>query len=271
MFTLHTPFAFDAPLLLNSPHSGADYRADFLAQSRLNLLNLRRCEDIYVDELFLNPAEMSLKAHFPRSFLDVNREPFELDPLLIEDELPSFANQTSEKVKVGLGTVPRFGGQGQAIYAHKMLLADALARIDAFYFPYHHALHEALEGLHQRFNQAILLDCHSMPANATKYSGVEIVLGDRFGTSCASPLTHVVQSFFEEKGYRVACNTPFAGGFITSHYGRPELNYHALQIEISRGLYVNEKTLEKTKGFEKLQGDIADLMVHLKKELHLAT
>jgi N-formylglutamate amidohydrolase len=264
MHTRHTPFSLYLPLVLNAPHSGANYSEAFLKQSRLSLKTLRKVEDMYVDELFLNEATPSLKANFPRSYLDVNRAPYELDPLLIEGELPSFAYPLTAKTKVGLGTVPRLAGEGKAIYEHKLLLETALNRIETLYFPYHAALYDLLETVHHAFGQAFLLDCHSMPALATRFNNADIVLGDNYGQSCTPDLTHCVQSFFEEKGYRVALNTPFAGGFITQHYGKPSLNYHALQIEISRKLYVNEQTFEKTKGFLQLQSHIQEL---IKKEL----
>src|SRR5208282_6197456 len=155
------------PLVLASPHSGKDYPAEFLAASRLDPLTLRRSEDSYVDEIFVGALELGaplLRARFPRAFLDPNREPFELDPAMFEDLLPNFVNSHSPRVRVGLGTIARVVASGEEIYARKLKFSEAASRIERLYRPYHRALNQLLNAARERFDFAILLDCHSMPS-----------------------------------------------------------------------------------------------------------
>jgi N-formylglutamate amidohydrolase len=189
----------------------------------------------------------------------VNREPYELDPRMFDGRLPAFANTRSMRVAGGLGSVPRIVGDGQEIYRARLPVAEALHRIEAIYRPYHQALRGLLQRMHQRFGAAALLDCHSMPSaslGADVGARPDVVLGDRFGASCAPRLIDAVQEAFESLGYRVARNRPYAGGFITEHYGQPASDIHALQIEVSRALYMDEERLAPHQGFERLRADL---------------
>lgn len=273
-FAAEPPFDLDwperpvAPCLLDSPHSGRAFPRDFLAMSRLDRTAIRRSEDAYVDQLCRAAAGGRLpvlSARFPRAWLDVNREPLELDPRMFTGRLPEGANTRSTRVAGGLGTVPRIVSEKDDIYAGPIPVGEALKRIEQAYEPYHRALRGALDRLHERFGYAVLIDCHSMPS--TQRGGAEgradMVLGDRHGTSCHPVLTDVVSALLREMGYRVARNKPYAGGFNTETYGAPGRGFHALQIEISRGLYMNEGTLAKTGGFTTLTADFARLVDRL--------
>ncbi|WEX10352.1 N-formylglutamate amidohydrolase [Chelativorans sp. AA-79] len=267
------------PFIFNSPHSGRCYPPRFLAMSKLDPATIRRSEDCYVDELFAAAAALGaplLTANFPRAYLDVNREPWELDPRMFREPVPPFANIRSPRVAGGLGTIPKLVGEGLDIYPARLPLTEALSRIEDIYKPYHACLAELLVGTREKFGYAILIDCHSMPANIRVGDGPlrpDFILGDRFGSSAAPALTQHAVALLAEKGYAVAHNKPYAGGFITEHYGRPAERLHALQIEISRGLYMNERTLERTGRFQALANDLKDFVHGLTRipEQHFLT
>jgi N-formylglutamate amidohydrolase len=268
-FTVLAPAEQTAPFVVCSPHSGRVYPPLFLQQSRLDPLTLRKSEDCYVDELFAHVAGLGaplIAAHFPRAFLDVNREPYELDPELFSDPLPDFANSQSVRVAGGLGTIARIVADGEEIYKSRLTLTAALERIEQLYTPFHATLGDLLEKTRRRFGYAILLDCHSMPsASMTQTPGArpDFVLGDRFGASCDGKLTRFVKDALTRLGYAAQTNRPYAGGFITEHYGRPTRGIHALQIEINRGLYLDESTLAVTPGFQRLQRGLASVSTRL--------
>jgi N-formylglutamate amidohydrolase len=234
------------PVIFCSPHSGRVYPAPFLAMSRLTPLALRRSEDAYVDQLFtcaMNYGAPLVAARFPRAYLDVNREPFELDPKLIEGVLPAGANTASARVAGGLGTVPRLVADGEDIYWGRVPVAAAMLRIDRLYRPFHAALAALVTETVAAFGVAVLVDCHSMPSasvGAVPSQRPHFVIGDRFGTSCAVEITRTITRCLVASGYDVQSNRPYAGGFITEHYGRPHGRVHAVQIEINRALYLDE-------------------------------
>lgn len=251
------------PFLFNSPHSGRYYPERFLAMARLDRNAIRRSEDCYVEELFggaIARGAPMLAANFPRAYLDVNREPWELDPRMFAEPVPSFCNIRSARVAGGLGTVPRLVGEGLDIYPGRLPLAEAVGRIEHVYKPYHETLKRLLTRTHARFGYAVLIDCHSMPASIrVGDNGVrpDFIIGDRFGISAAPALTEAAIGLLTGMGYTVAHNKPYAGGFITEHYGRPARNLHALQIEVNRGLYMNERTFQKSTGFDALADNLA--------------
>lgn len=251
------------PFVFNSPHSGRYYPDRFLAMARLDRNAIRRSEDCYVDELFGGAVALGapmLAANFPRAYLDVNREPWELDPRMFAEPVPSFCNIRSARVAGGLGTVPKLVGEGLDIYSGRLPLAEAVQRIEAVYKPYHETLKRLLTRTHARFGYAVLIDCHSMPASIrVGDSGLrpDFIVGDRFGISATAALTETAIGLLIGMGYTVAHNKPYAGGFITEHYGRPARHLHALQIEVNRGLYMNERTFQKSAGFDALADDIA--------------
>jgi N-formylglutamate amidohydrolase len=268
-FEIRGPAEQRVPFVFNSPHSGRHYPARFLSMARLDRDAIRRSEDCYVDELFGGAAALGapmLSANFPRAYLDVNREPWELDPRMFAEPVPSFANIRSPRVAGGLGTVPKLVGEGLDIYPGRLPLAEAVARIEMIYKPYHEQLKRLVARTHARFGFAILVDCHSMPASVrVGESGVrpDFIIGDRFGASASSMLTETAIGLLSAMGYTVAHNKPYAGGFITEHYGRPAKGLHALQIEVNRGLYMNERTLQKSAGFDALAEDLTRFMADL--------
>ncbi len=257
------------PFLFNSPHSGRTYPASFLAASRLDECAIRRSEDSYVDELFMSAISHGapmLRALFPRAWLDVNREPYELDPKMFIGQLPSYANIRSVRVSGGLGTIARVVSESEEIYARPLAVEEGLERIETVYMPYHKAIRQLVARTHVTFGFAVLVDCHSMPSTvrgAVLRGRPDFVLGDRHGASCAPGLTDAAERILSNLGYDVSRNKPYAGGFITEHYGRPSRGLHALQIEVNRALYLDERTLEKSSGFERLQRDIATFVAEL--------
>ncbi len=265
------PEALASPLVLSSPHSGHIYPASFLAQSRLDSLTLRRSEDTDVDAL-MRPATACgaplLRALFPRAFLDVNREPYELDPRMFDGRLPLHVNTRSMRVAGGLGTIARVVGDQQEIYARRLPVATAFARVESLYRPYHRALRALAQGAAERFGVAVIVDCHSMPSLSAATGVVEtvkadIVLGDRHGTSCDGAIVDVLEASLSGAGYTVRRNKPYAGGYITEHYGRPASGMHAVQIEINRSIYMNEATFARKPGFAALSDDLARAMQQL--------
>jgi len=264
-FEILDPDVVRAPVLFNSPHSGSTYPRTFLGISRLDIATLRRSEDSFVDELVAGVVRHGfplMHAHFPRCFVDVNREPYELDPRMFEGRLPSFANTRSMRVAGGLGTVARVVGDAQEIYDQRIPVDDALARIESLYKPYHRALRRLFTRLHRDFGAAVLVDCHSMPSTAGQKDErprPEFVLGDRYGTSCIGLVGDVVEQTLRGLGYTVSRNKPYAGGFITEHYGNPAAGLHAIQLEINRALYMDERRYQHTENFAQLAADMTAL------------
>ncbi len=273
--TLNPPFVVLAsaeqrvPYVFNSPHSGRNYTADFLSSTRLSRDAIRRSEDFRIDELFYGVVGLGcplLAAHFPRAFVDVNREPYELDPAMFDGPLPGWANTKSVRVTGGLGTIARIVSETEEIYAQRLSVAEAIERIDTIYQPYHAALRRLLARTHVNFGHAVLVDCHSMPSardQVQRRNRPDFVLGDRFATSCAQEITWAAHEFLRDLGYAVEINKPYAGGFITEHYGRPDQGVHALQIEINRGLYMDEARLAKSDGFDRLARDLTQFAARL--------
>ena len=264
-FDILEPAEWRGPLIFNSPHSGNIYPPAFLAAARLEIAQLRRSEDSFVDALFEGVVQHGfplMRAHFPRCYIDVNREPYELDPRMFDGRLPSFANTRSMRVAGGLGTVARVVGDAQEIYDQRIPVDDALRRIEGLYKPYHRALRRLVTRVHRDFGAAILIDCHSMPSIAgsrDERPRADIVLGDRYGTSCVALVADTVETALQEAGYSVSRNKPYAGGFITEHYGNPPAGLHAIQLEINRALYMDERKYEPIASFGRLAGDLETL------------
>jgi N-formylglutamate amidohydrolase len=257
------------PFVFASPHSGRIYPKSFLQVSRLDGTAIRRSEDSFVDEIFSAAPALGapvLKAHFPRAFIDPNREPYELDPAMFDGPLPQFVNSRSPRVTAGLGTIARVVRDGAEIYSRKITFAEAQSRIDTYYKPYHMALRGLIEATHKQFTCAVLVDCHSMPSVGGPLDQdigaprPDIVLGDRFGTSCARRLTDMIERALSMQGFVVVRNNPYAGGYSTEHYGRPSLGLHALQIEINRALYMDEDRMERSAGIKRVTHAITTMV-----------
>ena len=264
-FEIVEPSVWRAPIIFNSPHSGSVYPREFLAASRIERTALARSEDSFMDEMIADLPERGfpiLRVNFPRSYVDVNREPYELDPRMFSGRLPGYANTRSMRVAGGLGTIPRVVGDGQDIYFDRIDVEDALGRIEALYKPYHRALRRLINKAHQAFGAVILVDCHSMPSvgvSRDEPKRPDIVIGDRYGTSCSSLLVDEVEAAFKGLGYSVGRNKPYAGGFITEHYGSPASGVHTIQLELNRAIYMDERRRERGPRFAKIAGDCAVL------------
>lgn len=255
-FKVTFPEALRSPVVFASPHSGRDYPTAFLQASMLNARTIRSSEDAYVDRL-LEAAPYAgaplLTATVPRAYVDLNRDATELDPALIEG-LPK--RGLSPRVNSGLGVIPRVVAGGRAIYRSKITQAEAHRRLSEIWHPYHRRLDALMTTAEQTFGEAVLIDVHSMPQEALegmRGRTPDIVLGDKFGASCADWITAHVQALFEAEGLRVLRNSPFAGAYITQTYGKPMLRRHALQVEIHRGLYLDEARVEPSDRFAEMK------------------
>lgn len=255
-FHLVQPLRRLSSVVFASPHSGCDYLPAFLHQSRLGEQAIRSSEDAFVDRLFECAPDFGaplLSAAAPRAYVDLNRSPDELDPALIEGVHRSGHNP---RVASGLGVIPRVVANGRAIYAEKLSLEEAQARIDRYWRPYHARLHDLLDEAHALFGQAILIDCHSMPHEAMddvarrNSRRPQIVLGDRFGAAADAAIVDRVETAFVNAGLSVIRNAPFAGAYVAQAYGRPSRRQHAVQIEIDRALYMDEHTIRPSADFD---------------------
>lgn len=253
------------PLVHASPHSGRLYPDALLAASALDASAIRRSEDARVDELLAAAPSSGgslLTARYARAYVDLNRAPYELDPAMFEDELPAFAQGhavgRTARAAAGLGSIARVVGDGQEIYRRKLTFAEARERIEAVHTPYHDALARMVLAARARFGAALLVDWHSMPSGAAGAGrrAPDIVLGDRYGAACAPAAMRWMEREWEARGYVVARNSPYAGGWTTARYGQPARGLHALQIELNRALYLDERSLEPLPGFAALKRDV---------------
>ena len=266
-YQLSMPSTRLTSVVFASPHSGRAYPSRFLRASILDRDTIRTSEDAFVDQLldcvpgFGAPL---LAAAAPRAFVDLNRASDELDPALIEGVK---LNNHSPRISSGLGVIPRVVAGGKAIYRGKIPLAEAEARIALHWQPYHELLQELVQGSLSQFGEAVLVDMHSMPHEAmdsiasTGVKRPEIVLGDRYGTSASALVVDRIEAAFASAGLRVLRNAPFAGAYITQTYGRPSRGLHAVQVEMDRALYMNERTIRPNGnflGFKKLLAGILE-------------
>ncbi|GGA05130.1 N-formylglutamate amidohydrolase [Neptunicoccus cionae] len=255
-YHLHLPETITCGAVFSSPHSGRDYPAAFLQESVLDSVAIRSSEDAFVDELFGAVTDFGaplLCASAPRAYVDLNRGIDELDSAVIEGVR---AFKGNPRVASGLGVIPRVVSEGRALISGKISINEAEARLERYYTPYHDQLGDLLQTARAAFGQVLLVDCHSMPHEAVaNVSGMfgrapDIVLGDRFGSSCDNAFVEEIESFLKQEGFRVARNTPFAGAYIAQAYGRPSSGQHCVQIEIDRSLYLDEKTVTKSDRFD---------------------
>ena len=268
-FTLTLPPSVSTPLVYSSPHSGSNYPAEFLATALLDPMEIRSSEDAYVDRLFACAPDHGaplLAANLPRAYVDLNRSADELDPALVTGARRRGANP---RVTAGLGVIPRVVAEGRVIRDGKIPLREAMKRLRLGYHPYHQTLTDLLEERRALFGHAVLIDCHSMPHDALTSAPLvrgrapDVILGDRFGAACGRWVIDAAADLFQEAGFSVARNAPFAGGYITQNYGRPSRGVHALQIEIDRGLYMNERSLEPRPEFTEIAARIARVVAGL--------
>ncbi len=263
------------PLIVSSPHSGRNYPPDFVAASALTPLRLRSSEDSFVEDIFSYAPDLGaslIQALFPRVFVDVNRQPYELDPTMFSDFLPHYVITQNSRISAGLGTIARVVSNGERVYKNKLTFQEAEERINHFYRPYHDALQTLINNTKDEFGYCILLDCHSMPSgrigtnnpSQSKPSRLaEIVLGDCHGTSCHPHIMKSSNEFLTGCGFSVRRNIPYAGGFITRNYGKPKEGVHALQIELNRALYMDEQHIEPLEEIKPLRHAMTGFMEQL--------
>jgi len=255
-FHTSLPASDDSCVVFASPHSGSQYPADMMARSVLSDHMVRTSEDAFVDVLFDCAPEFGarfIKASVPRAYVDFNRSPDELDPALIEGVRRQGHNP---RVASGLGVIPRVVANGRPIYRGKLKFGEAKQRLEMYWHPYHNQLRALMNDAFQYHGQAVLIDCHSMPHEAVESAsrgGVrkpDIVLGDRFGAAASGAVVDRVEAAFVAQGFRVARNTPFAGAYIAQAYGIPRRGQHAVQVELDRALYMDEKRIKPNKHFD---------------------
>ncbi|AQR63589.1 N-formylglutamate amidohydrolase [Brevundimonas sp. LM2] len=272
VFDVRWPADGAGRLVFASPHSGGHRPSDMGAIAGLSATTLRSAEDVAVDRLIAVGADHGvpvLSARISRAYLDLNRAPGELDPVLIENVVP---HTPSGKVAAGFGVVPRRAGDGTDLYDRRLSLREAEARVAQVHGPYHAALERLMQDARARCGTAMLIDWHSMPSRAAGVPtrgqrGVDIVLGDRHGAACRSGTTRRARALFEAQGWRVGLNVPYAGGYATHHWGRPGDGFEALQVEINRALYLNENTLEPSGDYDRFRVALARVVVALSREL----
>jgi N-formylglutamate amidohydrolase len=269
VFSLRMPADRRSCAVFSSPHSGAAYPEDFMVRTQLEPLQLRSSEDAFVDELFGRAPDAGaplLAARVPRACVDLNRAPDDLDPALIAGAVRRYLNP---RIAAGLGVIPRVVGEGRAIIDGKLPLAEAERRLADFWHPYHAKLRQLLDEARAAFGTAILFDCHSMPHDALGSAPLvwgrrpDVILGDRFGVACDRWLIDAADEVFTAEGFVVARNAPFAGGYITQTYGRPRQAVHALQIEVDRGLYMDETRIERLPGFASVAARLSAAVARL--------
>lgn len=271
--TVFQPARLAGPLILASPHSGRTYPDAFLANAAQNIETLRKNEDAYIDQMLGFARHMDiplLTAEFPRCFVDVNRAAEEIP----KSWQKSGSALTTARAEMGLGVIPTIIGDKIPIYKRALKPAVAQARLDALYHPYHEALGNLISESLKTFGSALLLDCHSMPGfTQMAQRRPDIVLGDRHGSACYPETLARLEQLFVQRGYSTARNHPYAGGFVTSHYGRPQNNIEVIQIEINRDLYLNPVTLARKPGYARLADDLKSIcweMLPIKIEIPLA-
>jgi N-formylglutamate deformylase len=263
------------PIVVDSPHSGTDYPADFDALPQG--LALRQGEDTWVHELYASAPDHGatlIDARFPRAYIDPNRSLDDIDEALLAEPWPGPV-KPSRKTELGVGLVWRLMA-GQPLYARRLSVAEMQARIDGCWRPYHAALQQALDDAAARWPQRWHLNVHSMPDDSYRRMGLpvkplaDVVLGDLDGTTCDEATMAVVEGSLRASGYSVARNDPFKGVEIIRASGQPARGWHALQIEVRRPLYMDER-LEKHAGFGTLQAALdrllADLAAHVRERL----
>ena len=264
-YRLIEPEALLSGIVIASPHSGRNYLSSVKEQSILDPITLRSSEDAFVDELMDFAPALGIPlicSEIPRAFVDLNRARDELDPAIIEGIKP---NRQNPRVISGLGVIPRVVANGKEIYSEKLSKEAAIERLENFWDPYHSKLAELLDRARQQFGYSILIDTHSMPHEAilnasSSFRTSQIVLGDRYGATCAPEIINDLIKLISKNGLRASRNIPFSGAYIVQKYGSPGLNRHAIQLEIDRSIYMDERKIQKLEKFHKLKNKLQNIM-----------
>ncbi|MEY4556648.1 MAG: hypothetical protein RL093_1767 [Pseudomonadota bacterium] len=250
-----------------SPHSGTVYPPEMRVDPALPEVSLRSAEDALVDSLIAPGVDLGatvVLGRLGRAWVDLNRDPADLDPALIEGAADG---SISARTAAGYGVIPRLTGDGRPLYDRRLTLGEARDRIARTHAPYHQALTDGMEAARRWYGEAVLVDWHSMPARATQGAGgargPDVVLGDRHGSSCSAELTRRLRRAFEALGWRVALNQPYAGGWTTQRWGRPSEGFHAIQIELNRALYFDEVVRAPGPGWSRTEKGVARVIAQL--------
>jgi N-formylglutamate deformylase len=264
-----------SPLVLDSPHSGTFYPPDFGFACDLALL--RRAEDTHVEKLYGFARELGcawVEAHFPRSYLDANRNLTEVDPDMLAGNWPHAVElhdpAVLSKRRLGKGLIWRATDEGEPLYARQLSVSEVEQRIALCWKPYHAAVKQAIDAAHVRYGYSMHINCHSMPeiagSHATDFPGekhADFVLGNRDHSTSSEAVLLYIQKRLSRQGYSVSLNHPYKGVELVRRYGQPEQHRHSVQIEINRALYMNEATLEITDGFAPLRENLKQLVLAL--------
>ena len=269
-YKLKDPVVLQSGIVIASPHSGRNYRSSVKEQSILDPTTLRSSEDAYVDELMDFAPDLGIPlicSEIPRAFVDLNRARDELDSAIIEGIRP---NRQNPRVISGLGVIPRVVANGKEIYSGKLSKEAAYERLEKFWDPYHSKLSELLDRAYRQFGYSILIDAHSMPHEAilnasTGFHTSQLVLGDRYGASCSPDIVNNLSMLISKNGLHASRNIPFSGAYIVQKYGRPELNRHAIQLEIDRSMYMDERKIQKLDKFFKLKNKLLNILKDFSK------
>ena len=255
------------PLVLDSPHSGREFPADF--DALVSEAELREGEDCYVDELYAAARELGaplLAAAFPRTYIDPNRHAGDVDLEMIDGPWP-WEYRPSGKARIGKALLWRTLEDGRPIYRSRLRPEQVRQRIERFHAPYHLELQSRMQDALRTFGKVYHLNCHSMRAVAGRQSDdgegsvrADFVLGDRDGTTCDPRFTEFVRAALVAMGYSVKVNDPYKGVELVRAYSDPAAGRHSLQIEINKRLYMDEATLAKAPGFKRLQSDLGQLL-----------
>lgn len=280
VLSIHKPKTNTLPLIFDSPHSGHDYPSDF--KHACDPLTLARAEDTHVDDLFDKAPDNGghlLLAHFPRSYIDVNRSHDDIDTELLGEKWNGNTpiNPTSRS-DAGIGLIRRLVRPGTPVYDRNLTSAEIINRIEKYYSPYHNTLADLIEDAHYNFGQAWHINCHSMPASSAypkrpiglignKPKPSDFVLGDRDGTTCDPAFTRALRNFIQDIGYTVTINDPFKGVELVEKYSNPARGYHSIQIEINKALYMNEETNERNANYERLKSHITDITAFIAEHI----
>lgn len=272
LFSLQGLSAARLPVLVAVPHAGRDYPDEILQNLRVAPHVLERLEDRHADMLLPDLAAIgcpTLVAHAARAWIDLNRAPSEVDPQMISDAPRAAFSQPSAKVRGGLGLVPRRLADHGELWRRPLPHAAVLARISGMHDPYHRTLAQTLGALHARFGCAVLIDLHSMPPVKPEDSRPppQIVIGDRFGRSAGARSCDLAVRVFADRGFDVALNHPYAGGYVLDRHGRPARNIHALQVEVDRSLYLDAELCNPGEGMSRVRAVLASLVQTLADDL----
>lgn len=270
VFREYLPEDMRYPMVLSSPHSGQFIPEEFLANSVLDINELRSSEDSFVEDIIKPAADLGIPMiamNISRAFIDVNRDKIEIDETMYYD-YPQQANPVgSRRCRVGLGVIPRIVSQNKNIYNGQISWEEAQKRIKNIYEPYHKKLKQLVDKCVKKFGYCLLIDCHSMPSSICKIMDeskpVDFCISNLFDQSCPAQFFEFLSGSLSEKGYRVEYNRPYSGGFITFNYCQPRKNIYTLQIEINRGLYMEEAVYKKNNNFQNISSGVSESLTAL--------